>query len=75
MARENKRVVKRVLRLQEMKTKMTYLRNSMSVGRNHKKEFWQLKNKVQARLKSWQSRFLSKADKATLVKSVVFLYI
>lgn len=41
------------------------------LGRKKKKEFGRLKERIQSRFEGWQARLLSRAGKATLIRSVI----
>lgn len=68
---KTKRRIKTILGFKGMKKDAVNLGNSLVFGRQRVKEFDKLKEKVQGRLESWQSQLLSRAGKATLIKSVV----
>lgn len=48
-----------------------YLGNHLIFSRNKTKDFAKVKERVLARLESWNGHMLSKAGKMTLIKSVV----
>ena len=48
-----------------------YLGNQLIFGKNRSKDFGRLKDRVQAKLEGWRNHLLSRAGKATLIKSVV----
>lgn len=55
----------------KMKVGVAYFGNSFIQCKIHLKEFVKLKDQVDVRLGGWNGQFLSKAGKATLIKSVV----
>lgn len=69
-SRENKRYISEAWGFSSMKESPIYLGNSLIMGRNRRKEFSKLKDRVQTRLEGWQSKLLSKAEKTTLIKAV-----
>lgn len=71
MRLHEKKELKEILGYNTMRKDSAYLRNTFFLGRNKTKEFQRLKNKVQAIIERWNGHFLSKAGKATLIKSVV----
>lgn len=71
MSREGNRQIYDMWGLRGMKESSIYLGNALVLGKNHRKEFGKLNDRVQNRLEEWQSKLLSKADKATLIKAIV----
>lgn len=67
---EVKRVIKKILGIKELKNGAIYFGNSFIMGRQKIKEFRRIKDRVQAKVKEWQSQLLSRAGKATLIKAV-----
>lgn len=65
-----KRKIKDQIGLKEMGQQVIYLGNSLVFGRNMTKEFHHLKDKIKNRLQGWTANLISKARKATLIKSV-----
>lgn len=63
--------VKELWGLRSMQGNSIYLGNSLILSKNQTKEFAKLRERVQRRLEGWQSQLLSKAEKATLIRSVV----
>lgn len=59
-----------VFGFQEMNNELVYLGNSLVLSRNISKDFKLLKDRVNLRLNGWTRLILSKARKATLIKSV-----
>lgn len=51
--------------------KAIYLGNSLVLGRNKRKKFFRVKERVKSRIKGWNKHLLSKVGKATLIKSVI----
>ena len=69
--RRVKAAVKEIFGFKEFGTSAIYLGNNLIFGRKRSKEFGRLKEKIQHRLEGWQSSLLSRAGKATLIKSIV----
>ncbi|KAH7543360.1 hypothetical protein FEM48_Zijuj02G0176000 [Ziziphus jujuba var. spinosa] len=69
--RFDRRLIKDTLGFKDMGSKAIYLGNSLVLGRKKSKEFFRLKEKVNCKLEGWNKHLLSKAEKATLIKSVV----
>lgn len=65
-----KKLIKELLNIKEIKTGSLYLGNSLLLGRSKIKEFGRLMDKLQTRLEGWKCQLLSRADKATLIRSV-----
>lgn len=63
--------VKEVLGFQEIRKDWIYLGNSLVMSRNKTREFKNLKDRIVSRLSGWNRNILSKAGKATLIKSVI----
>lgn len=63
--------IKEALSFKEMAHDSIYLGNVLVFSCNKAKDFKALKDRVNARLKDWSQRLLSKAGKATLIKSVI----
>lgn len=70
-SRRDRQTIKETLGFKEMGPKAIYLRNSFILGRNKTKEFFNLKERIKSRLGGWNKHLLSKAGKATLIKSVI----
>lgn len=71
MSIEVKRQISNHWGLRVMKESSFYLVNALILGKNCRREFNKLKDCVQSHLEGWQSKLLSKASKATLIKYVV----
>lgn len=65
-----KRNIIDLLGLNEMGDKTVYLGNLLIFGKNKSKDFSCLKDRLQAQLEGWRSQLLSKAGKATLIRTV-----
>lgn len=66
-----KRNIKQILRLKEMKPSCSYLGTALILGKNERKEFGRIKEKVLNRVQGRNAQLLSKAGKSTLIKSVI----
>lgn len=65
-----RRKVKQELSLKDMRTQGIYLGNCLVLGKNKRKEFGKIKEKIMNRVQGWNAHLLSKAGKATLIKIV-----
>lgn len=63
--------IKGVLGFKDLARDSVYLGNSLIFGRNKAKEFHGFKERVNQKLEGWSRQLLSKAGKATLIKSVI----
>lgn len=70
-SRTHKRQIKDKWGLKSLKVNQAYLGNSLVMNKNLTKELSKVKDRVQRRLEGWQSKLLSNAGKATLIRSVV----
>lgn len=70
MTRDAKRYFKDQWGLKSLKADLVYLGSLLLVGKWRSKAFSKLKNRIQGRLEGLQSKVLSKAAKATLIRSV-----
>lgn len=66
-----KAMVKQALNMKEIRKDAKYLRNPLFVGRNKTYSFEDLRSPVEGRIIGWKAKLLSKAGRATLVKSVI----
>lgn len=69
--RKVKSEIKKLCGLKEISKEAKYLGNSLFHGRQHSKDYEDLKNKVESKLQGWKAKLLSQAGKFTLVKSVI----
>lgn len=58
------------LGFKEMGHNIVYLGNSLVLGKNKSKEVGRLKERLKTRLQWWNGQLLSKAGKATVIKSM-----
>lgn len=62
--------IKHVTSFKDLQKGTVYLGNPFLMGRQKIKEFGRIQERVQCRLEGWQSQLLSRAGKATLIKTV-----
>lgn len=63
--------VKKVFGFHEIRKDSIYLGNSLALSRNKTKEFKTLKDRSNNQLSGWNRYLLSKAGKATMIKSII----
>lgn len=63
--------IRKIIGFKKMARESIYLRNQLMFSQNKIKEFICLKDRVFLKLEGWSKHLLSKAGKATLIKSVI----
>lgn len=64
------RTIKMIFGFKEMRGEGEYLGNFLIFGKNKERSFGKLKERLSRRLEGWRSQLLSKAEKATLIRSM-----
>lgn len=67
----DRRAIKRVLEFKDMYKDSVYLGNTLLLSRNKVKDFKVLKDRIGQRIEGWDWQLLSKAEKSTLISSVI----
>lgn len=68
---KTKVMVKQVLNMKEIRKDAKYLGNPLFVGKNKASAFEDLRSRLESRIMGWKAKLLSRAGRATLVKSVI----
>ena len=68
---ETQRRIKAIAQMPEMSNNAKYLGNPLILSKNRINDFAFLKEKVCGRIESWQSKYLSRAGRTTLIRAVI----